>query len=43
MSAGDRNTLALAFFFTNLDQSPDLAQKIIVIDDPITSLDEPVP
>jgi wobble nucleotide-excising tRNase len=40
LSAGDRNTLALAFFFASLDQDPLLASKIVVIDDPMTSLDE---
>jgi wobble nucleotide-excising tRNase len=40
LSAGDRSTLALAFFFASLDREPALAQKIVVIDDPITSLDE---
>ena len=40
LSAGDRNTLALAFFFASLDRDPDLKDKIVVIDDPITSLDE---
>jgi wobble nucleotide-excising tRNase len=40
LSAGDRNTLALAFFFTSLDRDPALKHKIVVIDDPITSLDE---
>ncbi len=40
LSAGDRNTLALAFFFASLDLDPLLAQKIVVIDDPMTSLDE---
>lgn len=40
LSAGDRNTLALAFFFSSLDQDSDLAQKIVLIDDPMTSLDE---
>lgn len=40
LSAGDRNTLALAFFFASLDQDPALANKIVVIDDPMTSLDE---
>jgi wobble nucleotide-excising tRNase len=40
LSAGDRNTLALAFFFASLDQDRPLAQKIVVIDDPMTSLDE---
>lgn len=40
LSAGDRNTLALAFFFASLDQDTTLAAKIVVIDDPMTSLDE---
>lgn len=40
LSAGDRNTLALAFFFASLDRDAQLAQKIVVIDDPMTSLDE---
>ncbi len=40
LSSGDRNTLALAFFFACLDQDPDLARQVVVIDDPITSLDD---
>ncbi|NTC83557.1 AAA family ATPase [Agrobacterium tumefaciens] len=40
LSAGDRNTLALAFFFASLDRDPAIANKIVVIDDPMTSLDE---
>lgn len=40
LSAGDRNTLALAFFFASLEKDPSLAQKIVVIDDPMTSLDD---
>ena len=40
LSSGDRNTLALAFFFASLDQDPDLRNKIVVIDDPISSLDD---
>jgi wobble nucleotide-excising tRNase len=40
LSAGDRNTLALAFFFASLDQDRGLAEKIVVIDDPVSSLDE---
>jgi wobble nucleotide-excising tRNase len=40
LSSGDRNTLALAFFFASLDKDPNLATKTVVIDDPITSLDE---
>ena len=40
LSAGDRNSLALAFFFASLDRDPNLGSKVVVIDDPITSLDE---
>lgn len=40
MSSGDRNTLALAFFFASLENQADLQQKTIIIDDPMTSLDE---
>jgi wobble nucleotide-excising tRNase len=40
LSAGDRNTLALAFFFASLEQDPNLANKIVVIDDPMSSLDD---
>jgi len=40
LSSGDRNTLALAFFFASLDQDPGLASKVVVIDDPISSLDD---
>ena len=40
LSAGDRNTLALAFFFSSIENDPDRANKIVVIDDPMTSLDE---
>ena len=40
LSAGDRNTLALAFFFASLENDPNQAQKIVVVDDPLTSLDE---
>lgn len=40
LSAGDRNTLALAFFFASLDQDPEIANKIVVIDDPVSSMDE---
>ncbi len=39
LSAGDRSTLALAFFFASLEQC-DLRDTIVVIDDPISSLDE---
>jgi wobble nucleotide-excising tRNase len=40
LSSGDRNTLALAFFFASLEQDSALADKIVVIDDPMSSLDE---
>ena len=41
LSAGDRNALALAFFFASLELDPaNLAGKIVVIDDPVSSLDD---
>ncbi len=40
LSAGDRNTLALAFFLTSLDQDKAVKDKVVVIDDPISSMDE---
>jgi energy-coupling factor transporter ATP-binding protein EcfA2 len=40
LSAGDRNTLALAFFFASLEHDPAVGGKIVVIDDPMSSLDE---
>jgi wobble nucleotide-excising tRNase len=40
LSAGDRTTLALAFFFAHLEADPALAEKIVVFDDPFTSQDK---
>ncbi|MHB0938316.1 MAG: AAA family ATPase [Armatimonadota bacterium] len=40
LSAGDRNTLALAFFFASLNLDKDLSDRIVVIDDPVYALDE---
>ena len=40
LSAGGRNTLAIAFFFASLDQDAQIAQKIVIVDDPMISLDE---
>lgn len=40
LSAGDRNTLALAFFFASLDRDPNISDRIVVVDDPLSSLDE---
>lgn len=39
LSAGDRSTLALAFFLAELEQDTTRAQKVVVFDDPFTSLD----
>jgi wobble nucleotide-excising tRNase len=40
LSAGDRNALALAFFFAAIEIDPRASQKVVVFDDPMTSLDE---
>lgn len=40
LSAGDRNALALAFFLTSLELDSNRANKIVVLDDPVSSLDE---
>jgi wobble nucleotide-excising tRNase len=40
LSAGDRNTLALAFFFASLDQDAGIVDRVVIIDDPISSLDD---
>lgn len=40
MSAGDKNTFALAFFLAQLKRDGDLARKLVVFDDPFTSLDD---
>lgn len=40
MSAGDRNTLALAFFLSMLEQDAQRASRIVALDDPVSSLDE---
>jgi wobble nucleotide-excising tRNase len=39
LSAGDRTTLALAFFIAHLEADPSLKDKIVVFDDPFTSQD----
>jgi wobble nucleotide-excising tRNase len=39
LSAGDRSTLALAFFIAQLRNRKDLANLIVIFDDPFTSLD----
>lgn len=40
LSEGDKTSLAFAFFLSKLDLCSDLAEKIIIFDDPISSLDE---
>lgn len=39
LSSGDRSALALSFFLAALKQDPEIANKIVVFDDPFTSLD----
>ncbi len=39
LSSGDRSALALAFFLTMLKQDENIGSKIVVFDDPFTSLD----
>ncbi|HYM35849.1 MAG TPA: AAA family ATPase [Steroidobacteraceae bacterium] len=39
LSAGDRATLALAFFLSQLEREPDLAERVVIFDDPFSSQD----
>lgn len=39
LSAGDKSTLALAFFLAQLDHDPGKANRIVVFDDPFNSQD----
>ena len=39
LSESDKRTFAFAFFIASLQADPDLAKKIVVIDDPMCSLD----
>lgn len=39
LSAGDKSTLAFAFFVARLEDDPNIADKILVFDDPVSSLD----
>ncbi len=40
LSAGDRNTLALAFFLAALEHDPNREARVVVLDDPMSSLDK---
>lgn len=39
LSAGDRTTLAFAFFLSSLEREPAIARKLVVFDDPFSSQD----
>lgn len=39
LSEGDKTTIALAFFLSKLDIDPNKSNKILVFDDPLSSLD----
>jgi len=39
LSAGDKSTLAFAFFIAQLQDDPGLSNKVVVFDDPVSSLD----
>jgi wobble nucleotide-excising tRNase len=39
LSEGDKRTMAFAFFVASTLSDPDLADKIVVVDDPVSSLD----
>lgn len=40
LSEGDKNTIAFSFFLAKLTSDPDFANKIVIFDDPLTSLDQ---
>ena len=40
LSEGDKRSLAMAFFLSRIDQMNDIEDKIIVFDDPVTSMDD---
>lgn len=39
LSEGDKRTLAFAFFIASVESDPDVANKVVFIDDPMCSLD----
>ena len=39
LSEGDKSTIALAFFLSKLDIDPNLQNKILIFDDPLSSFD----
>ncbi len=40
LSEGDKSTLAFAFFISSLEKTPDLYKQVVILDDPLSSLDE---
>ncbi len=40
LSAGDRNTLALALYLSALDNNPNLEDTLVILDDPKSSFDD---
>ena len=40
LSSGERNILAFALFLTNLTKDPMIGEKVVVVDDPVTNLDD---
>lgn len=40
LSEGDKSTLAFAFFIAMLEKMPELKNQIVLLDDPLSSLDE---
>ncbi len=40
LSEGDKGTLAFAFFIASLEKTPDLDKQIVILDDPLSSLDQ---
>lgn len=40
LSAGDKSTFALAFFLAQLKRDTDIGKKVVIFDDPFTSLDD---
>lgn len=39
LSGGDKSCLALAFFLSRIDHDPKLSEKVVVLDDPMCSMD----
>lgn len=40
LSEGDKSTLAFAFFIESLEKTLDLDKQVVILDDPLSSLDE---